>query len=237
MQNLSIIRIISKTVLCIGLLAASMVVIAIATVGTAKAVGPGCYVVSQGNATAANCPPSGDSNGANFDPAKCYFATGGSRGIGTFSERPCEGENTSGDSPSSNLDRPGSASNNCLTNRANCDNLNTTQFVDAKDQCGKGENKVDLSVNIGCFGDDYPNPTINPIIDMAFAFFRFMSAGVILVIIGSIIYAGIQYSASRGNPQAVELSMKRVINTVIALLLFIFLLSITNFLVPGGLFI
>lgn len=114
---------------------------------------------------------------------------------------------------------------------------NSSTGTDGK-QCGKGKHKVVLSMNIGCIGQGFPGPDdINPIIDMAFALFRFLSAGVGLVLIASIIYAGIQYSASRGNPQAVEASIKRITSTVIALLLYMFMFALANYLVPGGLFI
>ncbi len=94
-------------------------------------------------------------------------------------------------------------------------------------------NEVHVAFSFGCLGDDYDKP-LNPIIDIAFAIFRFLSAGVGLIVIGSIIVAGIQYSASRGNPQATEASIKRISNSVIALLLYIFIFSIANFLIPGG---
>ncbi len=110
--------------------------------------------------------------------------------------------------------------------------------VEGKYQCGsgvQGGKVVTTSFNFGCRGKSYTKP-LNPIIDMAFALFRFLSTGVGLVIIGSIIVAGIQYSTSRGNPQATEAAIKRVTNSVIALLIFIFMFAILNFIVPGGMF-
>ena len=110
---------------------------------------------------------------------------------------------------------------------------------EGKYQCGTGENKVTTGLNLGCKGQaiEASGEDINPILDMAFAFFRFLSAGVGLIVVGSIIYAGIQYTASRGNPQSTEAAIKRVISSVTALILYIFIFAIANFLVPGGLFI
>ena len=112
-------------------------------------------------------------------------------------------------------------------------------FSEGEYQCGTNDNAVKTSLSFGCKGAtiEATGGEINPIVDMAFAVFRVLSAGVGLVVIGSIIFAGIQYSASRDNPQATEASMKRVTNSVIALLFYALLFSIANFLVPGGMFI
>ena len=93
-----------------------------------------------------------------------------------------------------------------------------------------------MSFDFGCLGLAY-GKELNPILDVAFALFRFLSAGVGLVVIGSIIIAGIQYSASRGNPQATGAAIKRVTNALIGLLIYIFTFAILNFIVPGGLFL
>jgi len=103
-------------------------------------------------------------------------------------------------------------------------------------KCGSGTNVVDVSFDFGCLGPAY-GKELNPILDIAFALFRFLSAGVGLVVIGSIIIAGIQYSASRGNPQATQAAIKRITNAIIGLLIYIFAFAILNFIVPGGLFI
>ncbi|MDO8265402.1 MAG: hypothetical protein Q7T41_00500, partial [Candidatus Saccharibacteria bacterium] len=66
---------------------------------------------------------------------------------------------------------------------------------------------------------------------------RFVSTGVGIIVTGSIVWAGIQYATSRGNPQGTEAALKRVYNSVIALLIYIFSFAILNFLVPGGLFV
>ena len=39
---------------------------------------------------------------------------------------------------------------------------------------------------------------------------------------------------ARGNPQASQESIKRISNALIALLIYVFLYAIANFLVPGG---
>lgn len=69
---------------------------------------------------------------------------------------------------------------------------------------------------------------VNPLIKVLAAL-----VGVVVVI--SIIIGGIQYSSSAGDPQAAQAAQKRIRNAIIALVVFIFLYALLNFLVPGGL--
>jgi hypothetical protein len=87
---------------------------------------------------------------------------------------------------------------------------------------------VDISFDIGCKQEG------NPIADATFAIIRFLSDGVGLVVIGSIIYGGIQYSASRGDPQAAAAAIGRIRSSLIALLIFVFAYAILNYIIPGS---
>jgi len=91
--------------------------------------------------------------------------------------------------------------------------------------CG-GKSGIVTAIDIGCVGKG------NPIMDMTFAIIRFLSDGVGLVIIGSLVWAGIQYSGSRGDPQATALAVNRIRSTFFALLLFIFAYFIIAYLLP-----
>ncbi|NDC94863.1 hypothetical protein EB118_12870 [bacterium] len=104
-------------------------------------------------------------------------------------------------------------------------------------QCGKGLDAVQVGIDFGCRGEDYPGRAFNPIYDIAFAIFRFLSVGVGMVVIGSIIFAGVQYSASRGNPQATQAAIKRITGAISALVIYMFIFAIANFLIPGGMFL
>jgi len=97
-------------------------------------------------------------------------------------------------------------------------------------QCGEGENAVQTSIDFGCTGKG------NPIVDIAFAIVRFLSFGVGLVIAASIIYAGIQYSASSGNPENSQNAKNRIINSLVGLVFYLLIFAFIQFLVPGGLF-
>lgn len=67
-----------------------------------------------------------------------------------------------------------------------------------------------------------------------FIFINVLSAILGIVITISIIVAGIQYSASAGNPQAVEASKKRISNAILALVTFAFMYGFLQWIVPGG---
>jgi hypothetical protein len=97
----------------------------------------------------------------------------------------------------------------------------------ATHECGG----VKTSIDIGCRGQG------NPISLAIYAIIRFLSVGVGLVVIGSIIMAGIQFTSSQGNPQATAAAQKRIASTVGALLLYILAYALLNWLVPGGLFL
>ena len=105
------------------------------------------------------------------------------------------------------------------------------------DVCGGNVNRggktheyaaVHTDINFGCKGKG------NAIMDLTFAIVRFLSTGVGFVLVASMIWAGIQYTSSRGDPQATAKAIQRIRANVIALLLFIFAYAILNFVVPGA---
>lgn len=95
-------------------------------------------------------------------------------------------------------------------------------------QCGKGAQAVSTSIDIGCKGKG------NPIADATFAIIRVLSLGVGLVLTASLIFAGIQYSSSRGNPQETAKAIARIQANVVALIIFVFGYAILNYLIPAG---
>lgn len=95
--------------------------------------------------------------------------------------------------------------------------------------CGKsGDDQVATAINFGCSHKG------TAAIDVLFAIIRFLSAGVGMVIVASLVWAGIQYSAARSDPNAVAAARSRIYNTVIALIVFIFGYALLNYLVPMG---
>jgi hypothetical protein len=105
--------------------------------------------------------------------------------------------------------------------------------------CGSGKNAVKVSVNIGCQGQSCQtaNPDgCNAMLDLVFAIIRLLSMGVGVVIVASTVWAGIQYTMSRGDPSGTTKAIGRLQNNVIALLIFIFGYAILNYLIPAGFF-
>ncbi|MGC1176497.1 MAG: hypothetical protein WA843_00340 [Candidatus Saccharimonadales bacterium] len=106
-------------------------------------------------------------------------------------------------------------------------------LVATNDTCGGKDThgndlSVNISINIGCKGEG------NPIADGLFAIIRVLSDGVGLIVIGSIVLGGIQYSASRGDPQATAMAVNRIRSSLIALLIYIFSYAILNYIIPKG---
>lgn len=62
-----------------------------------------------------------------------------------------------------------------------------------------------------------------------------LSAMVGIVVVGSIMFAGIQYTTAGSDPQKVSAAKSRVRNSLLALFLFIFTFAFLNWLIPGGL--
>ncbi len=89
---------------------------------------------------------------------------------------------------------------------------------------------TNTAIDLGCTGKG------NPIMDMLFGVIRFLAAGVGVVIIGSTIFAGVQYATARDSPEAVQKAKGRIISNLMALLLYIFGYALLNFLIPGGFF-
>lgn len=152
---------------------------------------------------------------------------------GTTIDEACKGHNQS---PNKEKDSPG--------NQEPKSSYNADVASSAKHQCGSGKDAVQTTINFGCQGEkcvDYPNANYcqdahSAIVDVLFAIIRFLSYGVGLVVVGSIVAAGIQYTTSRGDPQATANAEKRIKATVAALLLYIFAYAILNYVIPKGFF-
>lgn len=106
-------------------------------------------------------------------------------------------------------------------------NLGLSGYAMASSLCGSGNNAINTSIDFGCKGAG------NPIVDLTFAIIRFLSLGVGLVIVFSLVVSGLQYIGSQGNPDNTNKSISRIRNSIIALILYIFASAILNYVVPG----
>jgi hypothetical protein len=112
-----------------------------------------------------------------------------------------------------------------------------TKKSGSQKQCEKGWNLSkqgvvsgeDLAIKCGKKNCDFVGKYINPAIELFSLIF-----GLVAVI--SLILGGIQYSTSEGDPQKAAAAKKRIFNTVLAVVAYLFLYAFLQFLVPGGLF-
>lgn len=84
------------------------------------------------------------------------------------------------------------------------------------------------SIDFGCRADT------NPIYAILKAVLRVAFGLIGAVTVGGIVFGGILYSTARGNSGQVERAIGVIRNSVIGLVLYIFMFAILNFLVPGG---
>lgn len=98
----------------------------------------------------------------------------------------------------------------------------------------KGKNKCGDSQTVFDFG--CTSSTGNPITDLLITLVKFLTYGIGLLLILSVVISGFQYMTAQGNSQTTEKALKRIWNVVIAILLYIFGFALLNYLIPGGLF-
>jgi hypothetical protein len=101
-----------------------------------------------------------------------------------------------------------------------------------------GEPGIQVSVGVNgsqCIplGDQ---PKNNPIIVFLKDLLKVVSGLVGLATVGGIIWGGMLYITARANAGQVEKAKVVIINSVIGLALFIFMFTILQFLIPGGIF-
>lgn len=76
----------------------------------------------------------------------------------------------------------------------------------------------------------------NPLVRLTKTIINVLSALVGIVAVAVIIMGGMQYSSAGGNPNATSAAKKRITNAVLAVVAWIFLYALLNWLIPGGLF-
>jgi hypothetical protein len=91
-------------------------------------------------------------------------------------------------------------------------------------------NPIRVSIDVGC------EPNNNPILGYLTAIINILAGGVGLVVTAMLVYGGILYISARGNPGQIETAKKKIVNAVIALVMFIFMYALLQWLIPGGVF-
>jgi len=106
-------------------------------------------------------------------------------------------------------------------------------------QCGTGEGGVQTSFDFGCPGNTDANSNNlnqNPIYVVLLYIINAMAAGVGVAVAGGIIWQSIQWASANGQPEKVKNARNGIVNAVIALVLFLSMYAILNFIIPGGIF-
>lgn len=107
--------------------------------------------------------------------------------------------------------------------------------------CPSGQQAVSVPVNSngsGCvpINARTTNLTHNPIFFYLRWFLIFLGGGVGLAVVGGIVMGSYMYITARGNSAQVQKGQNTILNSVLGLILFIFMYAILQFLVPGGIF-
>lgn len=96
----------------------------------------------------------------------------------------------------------------------------------ATGSCGGAETSV-----ISCEGEGS-----TAIINIIKQVIKILTAGVGVAAFGAVVYGAFLYTTSEGSPDKVKKAREVWMNTVIGLLMFAFMVAITNFIIPGGVF-
>ncbi|MBI2589005.1 hypothetical protein HYW35_02260 [Candidatus Saccharibacteria bacterium] len=111
-----------------------------------------------------------------------------------------------------------------ITKSCNCDGTPslTTDQIKSCEACAKGAESC--LKNNGII-----KKFIQPIVN-------FLSAVVAVVIVGSIMFAGIQYALAGDKAEAVGAAKKRIVSSLFAFLVFLLTFAFLQWLIPGGVF-
>lgn len=96
--------------------------------------------------------------------------------------------------------------------------------------CGTTQTSVDFK----CQADDPRKPGVNSTTSLILTVINFMAIGVGIAVVGGIVWGSLWYITANGNVSQAQQGISIIINAVIGLVLFTFLWSLVNFLVPGG---
>jgi len=215
------------------LLAVLVPVFAVGSVSAKTAPGGTCRLLTnqgQPSTKVAKCitfmPNHTDTNGTSFSNSKCYGLSEHNGSVTIEQKLSCSNPLMSGaklvtcpdGSPAPNNDKSKCTSSTGVT----CTDGSAPPCDTNADPAATGGNCANLA---HC---DLISKYINP-------FINFLSALVGVAVVISIVIGGIQYGSSAGDPQKVTAAKNRIRNAIIALLTFLFLYALLNFLIPGGL--
>jgi len=109
----------------------------------------------------------------------------------------------------------------------------TTRQVDdsGKNRSKSGKCAGEKTDYFGCAGDG-----VTAIVGIVKIIILIVSVGVGIVAVGGLVYGAILYASAQDNQEQVSKSIKVIRSVITGLLLYMFMVAIINFLVPGGVF-
>lgn len=122
------------------------------------------------------------------------------------------------------------SSGGAVTNGCTCPSGQTAQYVGSTLTCAEPSSNNSSYYPNDPSGDLASNPIIKWLRNFINLFAAIIGVGaVIMIIIG-----GIQYTAARDNPQAIQAAKMKIMNVAIGIVAFIFLYAFMQWLIPGG---
>ena len=97
-------------------------------------------------------------------------------------------------------------------------------------KCGEGPDAIETRFKLGC------KEKGNAISDMLFALVKFLTVGIGIILVLSIIIAGIQYTTSGGSAEETQKAKDRIMHAMVALVFYLIISAFAQYLVPGGIF-
>lgn len=116
---------------------------------------------------------------------------------------------------------------------AACDQLKGAQKTTCEKEQAALKNDANTAETAKSCGTD---PNCQEIFTYLINAVQVLSAVVGIVVVAMIIYGGIEYSSSAGNPEKAASAKNHITNALFALVAFFFLWAFLNFLIPGGVF-
>jgi hypothetical protein len=114
-----------------------------------------------------------------------------------------------------------------LTSAASpCQTPNATQAQLKTAKCCDTNNPNSTTLN-NCIRGNGIFKDVSAIIDV-------LAAGVGIVVTGSIIWGGVQYTIAGNNANTVSAAKKRILDSLVALFIFFFMFAFLEWIVPGG---
>lgn len=96
--------------------------------------------------------------------------------------------------------------------------------------CGQAQTSIDFKCESNKTGG------ANTVTSLLLTIINFMAVGVGIAVVGGIVFGALRYTSADGNAAQAQQGITFIVNSVLGLILFIFMYAIINFLVPGGLF-